>query len=114
MSFYVIVPNTHDAIAQLRHKYEKKQLTLKNDFFNQVESNPLTTEQRLAVIRDNDKNLVLAAAGTGKTSVMVAKSLDLIACDIAKPEQILVLAYNKTAANELKERVFKSICRFTP
>ncbi|MDN3384299.1 UvrD-helicase domain-containing protein [Pseudoalteromonas sp. APC 3358] len=100
-------PNTHDAIAQLRHKYEKKQLTLKNDFFNQVESNPLTTEQRLAVIRDNDKNLVLAAAGTGKTSVMLAKSLDLIACNIAKPEQILVLAYNKTAANELKERFIK-------
>ena len=100
-------PKTADAVAQLRHKYEQKQLTLRDDFYNSVESNPLTTEQRLAVIRDNDKNLVLAAAGTGKTSVMVAKSLDLIAREVAKPEQILVLAYNKTAAEELKERFIK-------
>ena len=61
-------------------------------------------EQRLAIIRDNDKNLVLAAAGTGKTSVMVAKALDLIDRKLAKPEQILLLAYNKEAANELKSR----------
>ncbi|GAA60479.1 DNA helicase IV [Pseudoalteromonas sp. BSi20652] len=100
-------PKTADAVAQLRHKYEQKQLTLREHFYNSVESNPLTTEQRLAIIRDNDKNVVLAAAGTGKTSVMVAKSLDLIAREIAKPEQILVLAYNKTAAEELKERFIK-------
>ncbi|MEL0649447.1 UvrD-helicase domain-containing protein [Pseudoalteromonas agarivorans] len=97
-------PDNAQAVVLLRQKYEQKQLTLKNDFFNKIESNPLTTEQRLAVIRDNDKNLVLAAAGTGKTSVMVAKALNLITSDVAKPEQILVLAYNKSAANELKER----------
>jgi DNA helicase-4 len=100
-------PKVTDAVAQLRHKYEQKQLTLRDNFYNNVESNPLTIEQRLAVIRDNDKNLVLAAAGTGKTSVMVAKSLDLIDRDIATPDQILVLAYNKAAAEELKERFIK-------
>jgi DNA helicase-4 len=100
-------PSTHDAVAQLRKKYERKQLTLRDDFYNNVESHPLTLEQRLAVIRDNDKNLVLAAAGTGKTSVMIAKSLDLIARGLAKPEKILLLAYNKTAAQELKQRFVK-------
>ncbi|MEI8616555.1 UvrD-helicase domain-containing protein [Pseudoalteromonas sp. B193] len=59
-------------------------------------------------MRDNDKNLVLAAAGTGKTSVMVAKSLDLIACDIAKPEQILVLAYNKQQQMSLKSALLNA------
>ncbi|WP_457934925.1 UvrD-helicase domain-containing protein [Pseudoalteromonas sp. SCSIO 43210] len=107
LSILSSTPKTADAVAQLRHKYEQKQLTLRDNFYNNVESNPLTTEQRLAVIRDNDKNLVLAAAGTGKTSVMVAKSLDLIARGIALPEQVLVLAYNKTAAQELKERFIK-------
>ncbi|WP_350636713.1 UvrD-helicase domain-containing protein, partial [Pseudoalteromonas sp. GW168-MNA-CIBAN-0100] len=82
--------NKNDAIAQLRNKYERKQLAQRADFYNNVESNPLTNEQRLAVIRNNDKNLVLAAAGTGKTSVMVAKALDLIATKQAMPEQILV------------------------
>jgi len=107
LSVLASAKNRSDAIAQLRNKYERKQLTQRADFYNNVESNPLTNEQRLAVIRNNDKNLVLAAAGTGKTSVMVAKALDLIATKQAMPEQILILAYNKTAAQELKTRFIK-------
>ncbi|EJG0998753.1 UvrD-helicase domain-containing protein [Vibrio parahaemolyticus] len=56
-------------------------------------------------MRSNDRNMVLAAAGTGKTSVMVAKALDLIDRGLAKPSEILVLAYNRAAAEELKERL---------
>lgn len=97
-------PTVAHATEQLRKSYEQKTLTARADFYNVVESNPLTHDQRLAVIRNNDKNLVLAAAGTGKTSVMVAKALDLIAHGGVKPEQILILAYNKNAANELNQR----------
>jgi len=49
--------------------------------------------------------MVLAAAGTGKTSVMVAKALDLIDRVSAEPSEILILAYNRAAANELQERL---------
>ena len=93
-----------ELVSHLRSNYEHLLLTLRQSFYDNVESNPLTTEQRLAVIRDNDRNLILAAAGTGKTSVMVAKALDLIDRNIAKPEQILILAYNKDAVKELKSR----------
>jgi DNA helicase-4 len=91
-------------IEVLRQIYEQKALENRQYFYDNVESNPLTQEQRLAVIRDNDRNLVLAAAGTGKTSVMVAKALDLIDRQVTKPENILILAYNKAAASELHER----------
>lgn len=89
----------------LRQHHEKIQLENRAAFFDLVESNPLTHEQRLGVLRSNDKNMVLAAAGTGKTSVMVAKALDLIERQLAKPSEILVLAYNRAAAEELKERL---------
>lgn len=91
--------------SELRSRFEKMTLQARKKFYDEVESNPLTEEQRLAVIRDNDRNLVLAAAGTGKTSVMVAKALDLIDRRITNPEQILILAYNKAAASELQERL---------
>lgn len=97
-------PLKHNAHT-LRLNFEENQKLAKNSFFDRVESNPLTEQQRLAVIRNNDRNLVLAAAGTGKTSVMVAKALDLIYSTTAKPEDVLVLAYNRSAANELKERI---------
>ena len=94
-------------IEEIRSWHEEMQLKNRKAFFDSIESNPLTQEQRLAVIRNNDLNMVLAAAGTGKTSVIVAKTLDLINRNLAKPEEILVLAYNNLAAKELKERLFE-------
>ncbi|MEQ5808704.1 UvrD-helicase domain-containing protein [Alteromonas sp. NFXS44] len=92
-------------MAKLRSYHEQMQLKARCGFFDTVESNPLTTKQRLAVLRSNDRNMVLAAAGTGKTSVMVAKTLDLIDRALAKPQDILVLAYNRSASLELKARL---------
>lgn len=92
----------------LREYHEKIQLDKRASFFDRVESNPLTLEQRLGVLRSNDRNLVLAAAGTGKTSVIVAKALDLIDRGLAQPDEILVLAYNRAAAEELKSRLAKA------
>ncbi|BDX02838.1 hypothetical protein MACH16_15860 [Marinomonas pontica] len=92
----------------LQHHHEKIYLEKRKEFFDCVEANPLTDEQRLGVLRSDDFNMVLAAAGTGKTSVMVAKALDLIDRGLAKPEDILILAYNKAAANELNERLHRS------
>ena len=94
-------------VEELRSDYEKGRSELRSNFFDSVESNPLTDQQRLAVIRENDRNLILAAAGTGKTSVMVAKALDLIQSEFASPEELLILAYNKAATVELKERMEK-------
>lgn len=95
----------------LRTYHEQIQLAGRAAFFEAVESNPLTQEQRLAVLRSNDRNLVLAAAGTGKTSVIVAKTLDLIDRGLARPDEILVLAYNRSAAEELGERLDRSVER---
>ncbi len=89
----------------LRKQYENKILNERKKFYDTIESNPLTEDQRLGVIRSDDRNMVLAAAGTGKTSVIVAKSLDIIDRALAKPDEILVLAYNKSAAVELDERL---------
>ncbi|MCR2540438.1 hypothetical protein NSP57_23990, partial [Salmonella enterica] len=52
LSVLASAKNKNDAIAQLRNKYERKQLAQRADFYNNVESNPLTNEQRLAVIRN--------------------------------------------------------------
>lgn len=95
----------------LRELHERIQLQRRGSFFDRVESNPLTLEQRLGVLRSNDRNLVLAAAGTGKTSVMVAKVLDVIDRGLASPEEILVLAYNRAAAEELRTRLAKAATR---
>ncbi|WP_245813340.1 UvrD-helicase domain-containing protein [Roseovarius marisflavi] len=75
------------------------------DFFDTIESNPLTPEQRLAVVADEDATLVLAGAGSGKTSVIVAKAAYLIKSGIRQPEEILLMAFGKDAAAEMATRI---------
>ncbi|SFK80723.1 DNA helicase-4 [Loktanella salsilacus] len=74
-------------------------------FFDTVESKPLTAEQRLSVVVDEDATLVLAGAGSGKTSVITAKAAYLVKAGIRKPDEILLLAFAKNAAAEMSERV---------
>ena len=75
------------------------------DFFDTIESKPLTPEQRLSVVVDEDATLVLAGAGSGKTSVITAKAAYLVKAGIRSPEEILLLAFAKNAAEEMSERV---------
>ncbi|WP_313903489.1 UvrD-helicase domain-containing protein [Rhizobium laguerreae] len=75
------------------------------DFFDTIENKPLTPEQRLSVVVDEDATLVLAGAGSGKTSVITAKAAYLVKAGIRRPDEILLLAFAKNAAEEMSERV---------
>ncbi|KDE39839.1 DNA helicase IV [Nitrincola lacisaponensis] len=94
-----------DGWRQFQNRYVAKQLKAYRDFFDTVESQPLTDKQREACIVDEDNNLVLAGAGTGKTSVMVGRAGYLLESKQAKPEQILMLAFANKAAAEMQERI---------
>ena len=74
-------------------------------FFDGIEARPLTDEQRRAVVVDEDRNLIVAAAGSGKTSVIVAKAGWLIQRGYRRPSELLLLAFAKDAQEEMVERV---------
>ncbi|MGZ4898820.1 MAG: UvrD-helicase domain-containing protein, partial [Candidatus Angelobacter sp.] len=57
--------------------------------------------------------LVLAGAGTGKTTVLVERIAWLIEQGHAKPEEILAITFTDNAADELKARVEKRLRRKT-
>ena len=74
-------------------------------FFDQLEANPLTDRQVEGILREEDHTLIVAGAGTGKTSAVVGKIGYLVESGIAKPDQILALAFARKAAEEMQERV---------
>ena len=74
-------------------------------YFSTVESRPLTRAQRLAVVVHEDNTRVIAGAGSGKTSVMVAKAGYLLHKELCKPRELLLLAFNRDAAEELSTRL---------
>ncbi|WP_077294859.1 DNA helicase IV [Yersinia proxima] len=75
------------------------------DFFQSVETSPLNESQSRAVVNGEDSVLVLAGAGSGKTSVLVARAGWLLRRNEALPEQILLLAFGRQAADEMNSRI---------
>ncbi|MCE0814853.1 DNA helicase IV [Buttiauxella sp. S04-F03] len=75
------------------------------DFFQHIESSPLNPSQARAVVNGEDSLLVLAGAGSGKTSVLVARAGWLLQRGEASEEQILLLAFGRKAAQEMDQRI---------
>jgi len=69
----------------------------------------LNKEQQQAVKYNKGHLLIIAGAGTGKTSVIVEKIKYLVKKKLAKPEQILALTFTEKAAAEMEERVDRAM-----
>jgi len=65
----------------------------------------LNPEQIQAVTHTNGPLMIVAGAGTGKTTVITRRIAWLIEQGLAKPEHILALTFTDKAANEMEERV---------
>lgn len=69
----------------------------------------LNKEQQQAVKYNKGPLLIIAGAGTGKTSVVVEKIKYLVKNKLARPEQILALTFTEKAASEMEERVDRAM-----
>src|SRR3989344_5566998 len=67
----------------------------------------LNKEQKEAVAHGNGPLLIVAGAGTGKTTVITQRIVNLIEKKLAKPEEILAVTFTEKAAFEMEERVDK-------
>ncbi|MYA86852.1 MAG: AAA family ATPase [Boseongicola sp. SB0662_bin_57] len=98
-----------DARSKANEAFVANELARSRDLFDSVEARPLTNEQRKAVVVDDQRNLVVAAAGSGKTSVIVAKAGWLIRRGYRKPSELLLLAFARDARSEMEERIGKRL-----
>ena len=93
------------ALAHLQQRHCQQVLRRHAALFDTLESHPLTPSQRQACVIDEAANLVLAGAGSGKTSVLVGRAAYLLTAQLARPSEILLLAFGKQAADEMAQRV---------
>ncbi|MGC2731357.1 MAG: UvrD-helicase domain-containing protein, partial [Candidatus Sulfotelmatobacter sp.] len=61
--------------------------------------------QREAIAHVHGPMLVVAGAGTGKTSVLIHRIASLVEQGAAKPDEVLALTYTVAAAGEMRNRV---------
>ncbi len=104
------LPSLFDDIEKVREEHNKEfvknELYLNRDYFDHVLGKyPLDPQQRDSIVKLEDNCLVIASAGSGKTSTIVSKAKYLVEKQHILPSKILLLTYTKKAANELFERM---------
>lgn len=78
------------------------------DIIGNIEKHELSDEQISAIAGAGHNTLVLAGAGTGKTTTIVGYIAWLLATKRATPEEILVLSFTKASADEMSQRIMAS------
>ncbi|MGO7358869.1 helicase IV [Rhizobium ruizarguesonis] len=111
--------NRHSLLEELKAEFEThnqyhfaKQTERLKLFFDTVEKNPLTEEQIRACVCMDQCVQIVAAAGSGKTSTMVAKTGYALLEGLATAHEILLLAFNADAAQQLSVRVKDRLSNF--
>ncbi|MFG3252836.1 UvrD-helicase domain-containing protein [Streptomyces sp. NPDC048172] len=87
--------------AQLTHPEQLKELL----------GIPFTPEQTDCITAPPVPQVIVAGAGSGKTTVMAARVVWLVGTGQVAPERVLGLTFTNKAAGELAERVRKALAR---
>lgn len=72
---------------------------------------PLSAEQLVAATAPLEPQLIVAGAGTGKTTVMAARVVWLVGSGELQPGQVLGLTFTRKAAAELRQRIRSALSR---
>lgn len=104
------LPSLFENIENIRTEHNKafvqSELEQNSGYFDHVLGKyPLDPQQRDSIVKLEDNCLVIASAGSGKTSTIVGKAKYLVEKQHITPSKILLLTYTKKAANELCERM---------
>ena len=103
----------YDNLAERSHEHnEKMALSLVpevSETIGDVEGFPLDSQQTSAIAKDVHTRLVLAGAGTGKTTTIIGLAKYLILSKKAEPEDILFLSFTNATVSDLSRRMLKEV-----
>ena len=100
-----VFDKTEEKVSQRNETFIQKEMLKFKELFNSVEKYPLTQSQIRSIITDEYSNLVIAGAGTGKTSTIVGKTAYILEKGLAKPSELLLLSFARDAKQEMSNRI---------
>lgn len=107
VKLFLNLKNNVDSI-RLTHNREfvEKELADNKTYFDTVLGKyQLDPQQRDSIVKLEDNCLVIASAGSGKTSTILGKAKYLVEKRNIDPSKVLLITYTRKAANELHERM---------
>lgn len=91
--------------TNFNRQFIRDELKAYKGFFKKIEKHGLDKEQQIAVITNEDNNIVIAGAGSGKTTTIVGKVNYLINKYKIPPTEILLISFTKESATTLAKRI---------
>ena len=85
----------------------KRQIEEGYRLIGNIEGRKLDEQQMLSIVKPSINTLIIAGAGTGKTTTIVGKIKYLLKKGLYKPEDILVLSFTNASATEMSDRINK-------
>lgn len=95
----------HGYFENTNQQFIKSESLKYDGLFSNIDGKSLDFQQRTAVITDDDRVLVLAGAGSGKTLTIAAKVKYLCEVKNINPKEILLVSFTKKSAQEMTERI---------
>lgn len=103
--FKTVYDSLHDYFENANEQFIQNESLKYDALFSNVDGKNLDFQQRTAVITDEDRILVLAGAGSGKTLTIAAKVKYLCEVKNINPDEILLVSFTKKSAQEMTERI---------
>lgn len=92
-------------IIQHNERVAKMKLPTAYSLIGEVEGRRLDQQQMICIVKEAHNHLVIAGAGTGKTTTIVGKIKYLLKTKKYLPQDILVLSFTNASASEMNERI---------
>ena len=102
-----IIANAKSDIDKHNNQVFSKEKENFTNICGPVEGRNLDDQQIDAIVRKNKNQLVIAAAGAGKTTTIIGKVKYLLLTKQCMPQDILLLSFTNASAAEMKERIKK-------
>ncbi|ANY67823.1 hypothetical protein BBD42_16110 [Paenibacillus sp. BIHB 4019] len=105
LSYLALMRDFDKKVVSWNQEYVQSELMNSKEFFDDIDGKSLDEQQRIAVLTDEDNNLVLAGAGSGKTLTISGKVKFLTENKGISPDEILLISFTNKAAEEMQERI---------
>ena len=103
--FKTVFTSLNDYFESTNEAFIQNESMKYDTLFSNIDGKSLDEQQRSAVIIDEDRILVLAGAGSGKTLTISAKVKYLCEIKNVSPNEILLISFTKKSAEEMTERI---------
>lgn len=93
------------SIQQRNNEYVIKELKTSDNILSDIEGKSLDVQQRKAVVIDEDNNLIIAGAGSGKTTTIAGKVKYLTERLNVDKSKILLISFTRKSAKDMIDRI---------